>query len=267
MKRFSGVLINSTILFVCAATLEMTLHELGHFAAAILVHAKNVTLHHNFVSTDLSAMPTSHAVFYSGAGPLVSLLIGLCFHLVCYRQKKRGLFFLFNLYMAVFGYIGFLGYLAIAPFFTYGDTGYIFQTLHFPTGLTIVIAIVGGLMLYFIISKLMKFFVEMGTSNIVGDKKSRRMFMRALICYPLCIGIVITTLLNLPVPSTLNLICPIFSPFTLMWAYGKAIAKRYPTDNMSTDINEINKIQPVWLIILFLTIVLNRFLVCGINVN
>ncbi len=267
MKRLSGVVFNSTILFVCAATLQMTLHELGHFVAAILVHAKNVTLHHNFVSTDLFAMSTSRAVFYSGAGPLVSLLIGICFHLVCYRQKKRGLAFLFKLYMAVFGYIGFLGYLAIAPLFTYGDTGYIFQALHFPTWLTIVIAIMGALVLYLIISKLMRFFVEMGTGSIIADKKSRRTFMRALICYPLYIGILVTTFLNLPVPSVLSLIYPIFSPFALMWAYDSAIAKPYPTDNMSIDINGINRIQPVWLIILFLIIVLNRFLVYGINVN
>ena len=83
----------------------MTLHELGHFAAAILIHAKNVTLHHNYVSTETTDMSLSGAIFYAAAGPIVSLLIGACFHLVCSLQKKRNMLFLFNLYLTVFGYI------------------------------------------------------------------------------------------------------------------------------------------------------------------
>jgi hypothetical protein len=267
MKNFSSIIVNSSLLFVCAAVLQMTLHEAGHFIAAVAVHAKNVTLYHNYVSTDVTVMPLYSTVFYSGAGPLVSLLIGGCFHLVCYRQKKRNLLFLFNLYMAVFGYISFFGYLAIAPFFTYGDTGYIFQALSFPIWLIIIIAIMGGLTLYLIMNKLMKFFVEMGTSKIIADKRSRRIFMRSLICYPLYFGIVITALLNLPVPSTLSLIYPICSPFCLMWAYGKGISKAYPTDNMNADISSITKIKAAWLVVFFLIIVMNRFLVYGIRVN
>ncbi len=245
----------------------MTLHELGHFAAAISIHAKNVTLHHNYVSNETTGMSLSQSIFYAGAGPLVSLLIGVCFHFVCSRQKKRGMLFLFNLYMAVFGYIAFFGYLMVAPFFTYGDTGYIFQALSFPVWLTAALAIIGGISLYAVMRKLIGFFVEMGTSNIIADKQVRRIFMRSLIQYPLYTGILITTLLNLPTPTVLSLVYPIFSPFTIMWVYGTAISKAYPADHMNTDISSINKIQPIWLIIFFLTIVMNRFLVHGIIVH
>jgi len=267
MKNFRNIIINSSMLFVSAAVLQMTLHELGHFIAAILIHAKNVTLHHNYVSHQTGNLPLPQAVFYAGAGPFVSLLVGVCFHFVCSRQKKRNLLFLFNLYLAVFGYIAFFGYLMVAPFFTYGDTGYIFRALNFPVWLTVSIAIIGGLFLYMVMCKLIRFFVEMGPVNIIADKKTRRIFMGCLIQYPLYIGIVITTLLNLPTPSVLSLIYPIFSPFSLMWAYGKGISKAYPADHMNTDISAINQIQPVWVTIFFLIIVMNRLLAYGIIVN
>jgi hypothetical protein len=267
MKNFKNIIVNSSITFVCATVLQVTLHESGHFIAAILIHAKNVTLHHNYVSHETISMPLSQAVFYSGAGPFVSLLIGVCFHFVCSRQKKRTMLFLFNLYMAVFGYIAFFGYLMIAPFFTYGDIGYIFQVIGFPMWLTVSIAIIGALILYVVMRKLIRFFVEMGTSNIIANRQARRIFMSSLIQYPLYIGIFITTLLNLPTPTALSLIYPIFSPFSIMWVYGKGLSKAYPADNMNTDINSINKIQPIWLVIFFLIIGMNRLLVYGIIVN
>ena len=175
--------------------------------------------------------------------------------------------FLFNLYLAVFGYIAFFGYLMVAPFFTYGDTGYIFQALNFPVWLTVSIAVTGGIVLYFIMRKLIRFFVEMGTGDIIGDKKTRHAFMNSLVQYPLYIGILITTLLDLPSPTVLSLIYPLFSPFSIMWVYGTALTKNYPADHMNTDISSINKIHPGCLILFFLIIAMNRILVYGIVVN
>ena len=253
MKNFKNIIVNSSILFVCAAVIQMTLHELGHFIAAILVHAKNVTLHHNYVSNQTVNMPVPQACFPSCRSRTICkpAYWYMCFHFVCSWQKKRNLLFLFNLYMAVFGYIAFFGYLMVAPFFTYGDTGFIFHALNFPIWLTAAIAVIGGITLYFMMRKLMGYFVEMGTQDIIADKKLRRLFINSIIQYPLYIGIVITTLFNLPTPTVLSLIYPICSPFSLMWAYRTAISKNYHTGNMNTDISSINKIQPVWLIILF----------------
>ncbi len=267
MKNFRNILINSSILFVCAATVQTTLHELGHFAAALVIHAKNVTLHHNYVSADTAGMPLSHTIFYSAAGPVVSLLIGLGFHLVCSCQKKRNVAFLFNLYMAVFGYIAFFGYLMVAPFFTYGDTGYIFAVLNFSVWLTASLAITGGIVLYFVMRKLIRFFVQMGTTSIIADKHLRRKLMNSLIQYPLYIGVLITTLLNLPVPSVLSLLYPICSPFSLMWVYGDALSGDYTAGDLNTDIGAVNRIQPVWVVVLFLIVVINRGLVGGVVVK
>ena len=95
--------------------------------------------------------------------------------------------------------------------------------------LTIAIAAIGVLVLYFLMSNLVKYFVEMGTEEIAITKERRTPFINSLILYPLLFGIIITTLLNLPVPTFLSLIAPICSPFTIVWAYGDALKKKYPT--------------------------------------
>ena len=66
----------------------------------------------------------------------------------------------------------------------------------------------------------MKYFVEMGSKEIIENKEVRKRFIRSLLLYPLLIGIVLTTLLNLPIPALISLIAPICSPFTFMWGYG-----------------------------------------------
>ena len=50
MRSRRNILVNSTILFVVAAIVEMTLHEFSHFFAAILVQAREISIHHNYVS-------------------------------------------------------------------------------------------------------------------------------------------------------------------------------------------------------------------------
>lgn len=267
MKNFRNVFINSSIIFVCATILQITMHEFGHFLAAFLVHAKSIVLHHNYESNQTADLSIVKTIIISAAGPLVSLLIGICFHAICSSQKTRGMLFLFNIYMAVFGYIAFFGYLMIAPFFTYGDTGYIFQALKFPIWLTIGIAISGAIVLFFIMGNLIRFFAEVGTVEINSNWVARRDFMNALVHLPIYAGVVITALLNLPVPTPLSLIYPICSPFCIMWAYSKGISKTYPTDKMSKDISAINKIQIIWIVVLLLIVVMNRMLVYGIKVN
>jgi hypothetical protein len=262
-----NIIFNSSLLFVIASMLEMTLHESGHFIAAIFCHAKDVTLFHNNISDSVDGLSLVKVIFIKAAGPFVSLMIGFVFHFICSRQSKRNLLFLFNLYLTIFGYIGFFGYLIIAPFFTDGDTGYICYALNFPFWLTISIAAAGAGILYLLMLKLTKYFVEMGTKEIVTTKELRIPFIHSLILFPLLIGIIITTLLNFPIPVFVSLIAPVCSPFTIMWTYGHALSKNYPTEKTNRDIHSIDKINVVWIIIFVLIILLNRFLVHGISVN
>src|SRR4051812_47818939 len=118
-----NIIINSTIVFVIATMWQQTLHELGHFVMANLVHAKDVTLYHNYVAHDSSALGQGRRSAIAAIGPLVSLAVGICFDWACSRYAKRDVLFLFMLFMSAFGYINFGGYLMVSPFFKYGDTG------------------------------------------------------------------------------------------------------------------------------------------------
>jgi hypothetical protein len=267
ISKLRYVILNSTILFCVAHVLEMTLHEFGHFFASIMVHAKGISMHHNYVSNIDAGLPLKSIIFIKAAGPLVSLVIGMVFHIICFNQKKRNLTFLFNLFMAVTGYIGIFGYLMISPFFTDGDTGYICSALKFPLWLTISVAIAGALTLYFLIRNLMIFFVEMGTKEIVDRKETRTTFIHALLSVPVILGIAVTTLLNLPVISILSLIAPVFSPFTFFWDYGNALYKKYNLKITNDQFHKLNSFNPLLIILLIFTIIYNRLLVKGIYFN
>jgi hypothetical protein len=266
-KEYKNLIMNSTILFVVASTLGMTLHELGHFIASHIVGAKDTVLYHNYVSNTTENLSLNKIIFVKGAGPFVSLCNGILFQYLCTKQTIRNLTFLFNLYMSVFGYIGFFGYLMIAPIFTYGDTGYICEALNFPMWFTITLAVLGAIILYLIMRSLMRYFVEMGTEEIANTQKLRETFINSLIFYPLIFGIVFTTLLNLPVPTFASLIAPLCSPFTMMWAYGDALKRNYPSMNMNNDLNSINSKSYKWQLLFVLTVFINRLLIEGFSFN
>jgi hypothetical protein len=261
------IILNSTIAFIIASILAMTLHEFGHFFASILVNAKGVSIHHNYVNNIDEGLSQGQIIFIKAAGPIISLLIGLVFHFICSKDKVRGIYFLLKLYFCSFGYIGFFGYLLIAPFFAVGDTGYICKVLGFPIALTIGIALIGALTLFFIMKSLMQYFVELGSREIIENNETRKKFISSLILIPVLIGIIITTLLNLPTIKVISLIAPMCSPFTFLWAYGFALKKKYQTNNYNSQFYILNK-PHIWLYLLFtLAIITNRLLVHGIYAN
>jgi hypothetical protein len=267
ISKLKYVILNSTILFIVTCILEMTLHEFGHYFASIMVHAQAISIHHNYVYNKDEGLPLKSILFIKGAGPAVSLLIGLVFHFICSIQKKRNFSFLFNLYMAALGYIGFFGYLMIAPIFTGGDMGYICWALKFPAWLTIGIAVSGGLILYVLVRNLMRYFVEMGSKEILEKRGTRISFVHSLLLLPVLFGIPITAMLNLPVIALISLIAPLCSPFTLLWDYGNALTKKYPLKTTNENFDKMNKLSLVLIILLLLTIVYNRILVNGIYYN
>ncbi len=265
--KYKYVVVNSALLFIIASILEMTLHECGHFITAILVNATGVSLHHNYVTDNDESVTLASNLLVKGMGPAVSLIIGITFHILCKKQTQRNLLFLFKLYMAVFGYIGFFGYLMIAPLFTEGDTGYICQALDFPMYLTVSIAIAGVFLLYLLIRNLTPYFVSMGTEDIISGKTERKQFVFAMIMWPLIIGIILTTLLNLPVPTFLSLIAPVFSPFTLLWTFSMALDKNYPSLRYNNNFDKFNRLNRRLILVSIFVIIMNRLLVYGIHWN
>jgi hypothetical protein len=262
MKR-RNITINATMLFVIATLWQQTLHELGHFVAAIVLHSRDVTLYHNSVEHDAISM-TSRLIIAS-AGPLISLLTGLFFHFACVHYKQRNVLFLFMLFMSSFGYISFGGYLFMSPFFKIGDTGFVFGQLGFPLWLVISLSVAGVVFLFFSMKKLSKFFVEMASMEIINNKEQRKAFMASLITMPLCLGIVITVVLNLPVPTFLSLLYPLTSPFTFFWIYGYLFRKNHTTLNANTEPEKLAIINTSLVVATVLTVVLNRVLVNGVH--
>ena len=259
-----NIIINSSALFIIATILQMTLHECGHFVAGILLNVRNPALFHNYASYDLSSVGLVSQICIAAAGPLTSLCIAIIFHLACKLYKRRNILFLFMLYMCVFGYICFFGYLAIAPIFGNGDTGFIFNALNFPLWLTILIALI-SIVALFILKRLSRYFIEMGTREIMETPQSRKDFADSLIQYPVYIGIGITTLLNLPVSVALSLIYPICSPFVLFRPHRYMEEGLFPAKESNPDFPQLEKIQPWILIALCAVITLNRILVMGFH--
>lgn len=262
-----NIIINSVLLFSGAYLLQGTLHELAHFISAIMLHSKDVYLFHNYVKHDASDISMTSHLIIAGAGPVFSLITGLIFHYICSVYKKRNLPFLFHTYMATFGYINFGGYLLVSPFFAGGDTGFVFTQLGFPLWLKIIFALGGVVFLFFSIKMLCRYYVEMATTDIIENKASRSVFIANLIQYPLYIGIVVTVLLELPVPTFLSLIYPMCSPFTLFWVYGYFLDAKYPLDKASKNMDKLNNISIASIAFFLLIVAINRVLVYGFHFN
>ena len=255
------------MLFVIASIPEMTLHEFDHLFAAILVHAHGISIRHNYVSHSDTGLSPSGGIILTAAGPIVSLMIGVLFHFTSSRQKERDSLFLFNVYMTLFGYIGFFGYMMIAPMFPDGDTGYVCRALGFPMWLTVILAISAGLVLYFLVNSLIRYFVEMGPKEITDDRQLRKRFVNSIIFLPLLLGIVVTTLLNFPFPTLLSLIAPPCSPFSVMFGYHNAIVRDYPDQKANGEFDLLKRLKPILFVFLDLIVIMNRLLVNGIYVK
>jgi hypothetical protein len=169
--------------------------------------------------------------------------------------------------MSLVGYIGFFGYLIIAPLTPGGDTGYVFYSLGFPIWVMIFLAALGAIVLYFLINILMKYFVEMGSKEIIENRENREKFIRSLIFFPLVIGIALTTILNLPVQVIISLIAPVCGSLTILCGYDNASKKNYYLKNFNREFERFNKINILLVAFFVLSIILNRLLVYGIFVN
>jgi hypothetical protein len=131
----------------------------------------------------------------------------------------------------------------------------------------ILLAILGAVVLYFLINSLMKYFVEMGSKEVIENGTDRVKFIRSLIFYPLVIGIILTTLLNLPISGIISLIAPICGSLTILCGYDNASKKDYSLKNTNKEFARFNKPNLILFGFFLLAIIFNRLLVYGIYVN
>lgn len=262
--KYQNLIITSTIMFVIATLWQQTLHEGGHFLAAHYFGAGNNTLYHNYVQYQNEHISQAGKILIAAAGPLLSLMVGLLFHAACAVYKRRDQWFLFMLYMCIFGYINIAGYLMIAPLFSEGDTGYIFHALGLPLWSVILIALAGVAIFLWLLKYLWEYFAQIATPEILADPVSRKSFADGLIKYPLFAGIGVTILLNLPVISVLSLIYPAFSPMSLFWVYGYVVEETTTANNSEAQLASLGKPGVLLIAALLLTVVVNRLLVMGL---
>src|SRR2546421_12242750 len=118
-------LVNSTVAFVGALFLSVTLHEFAHGLTALAFG----------VTPTVCAGHEPHAALSPGreavvalAGPLFSLLSGLIVLLA--PRRGRGFWRLFMVWFGVLSVQGFFGYLITGPFLPYGDIGPACLLLH-----------------------------------------------------------------------------------------------------------------------------------------
>lgn len=265
MMNKRNIIINVTIIFTLATIWQMICHEGGHFIAAILLGAKDVALFHNYASYNSSGLSLNATIFIAAAGPVTSLFIAILFHLICSTYTKRNILFLFFLYMSALSYISFFGYLMISPIFVNGDTGFIFSALNFPLWLKIVCALIGVALGYLFMKKLAPYFLQMLPANLTDDKKVRKQALDTIIESPLYWGIAVTVLLNLPVVTSLSLIYPACSPFALYWPHGYAMEIEGVKPNSSEAFEKLNKLSPLLIVLLTITIAVNRLLAMGLH--
>lgn len=266
MKKYKYFIANAAMLLILTAILEMTFHEIGHFVTAYFFHAKDLSLHHNFVNYKQDNLLPNQLIIIAAAGPIVSLLLGILFHVVVLNSKKRNKLFVFNLFLSIHGYIGFFGYLMIAPLSINGDTGYIFNALKFPMWLVVGIAILGLIILIKLIKHLNLFLLELAPATILNNLEERKNYVAAIIKYPVYFSVVALMLLNLPVPIWLSLLPPL-SLFVLFSGYGDLLKKTIIQQDERITFLKFNTLQPILMIIFILVILMNRLLTFGLFIN
>ena len=255
--------LNAVTLFVSASILEMTLHEGGHFLAGIVMHMRPV-LHHNYVSSASDSSTPNAGIWFAAAGPFVSLLLGIITLLMLRTGRPQGFTKLFLWYFSISGFIGFWGYLMIAPFFSYGDTGYILRALNCPIWLIILLAVVGLAMLAVCVRLLAPFAVSLMNTQTSQDKGSRKKFVFGITELTLYIGIPIIALLNLPTPTFLSILAPLMSPWSLLYAYGYYLKGKPYKGTYDEQERSRGNMPIIWFVLLGATVIVNRLLVMGL---
>lgn len=121
------MLINSTVAFVCAGIVAVTLHELAHLLAGLML-GYGSTFYPSAVNP-LAEPSTQHQMVIAAAGPLFSIVSGLL--VVLYgRNWGKGFYRLLAMW---FGYlsaqVGF-GYCIVAGVMGVGDTAQVLRLMH-----------------------------------------------------------------------------------------------------------------------------------------
>jgi hypothetical protein len=215
MNQKYALAVNSVCIFIFAGLVTTILHEAAHFFTAIGFGLK-AELHHNYVSYDDANISDFQKMCIAGAGPIVSLILGLIFLVLSEKTTEKGLLSLTLLWLGLQGTLAFAGYMMIAPFFTYGDTGKVFSLLGVSPYIVMAISITSIISIVIFFKKKaveFSFYAE-------SDAQTKKERANALFVWPIIIGGILTTLMHYPFPGLLSLLAPVMMPFTFFSTYG-----------------------------------------------
>jgi len=251
--------VNSLAGFVAAFLFTTFIHESGHFIAYLLSGAHPV-LYHNHVRVDEPEFGTAVRIIAAMAGPVISLVQGICLGLIVVRRRSNSPQDLLLLWLCLLGLVNFFGYLMLTPISTVGDTGKAAALIGLPVIYRILISIAGIAILILLVIRLGRYFSRFIPA--VGDLRQKRRYIKVLVIYPILAGSVINVLLALPVPVMLSVIYPATSSFVILSAYGSII--RTADSPAAASVPEL-KISRLLVLLLLAGIVVNRLLTLGLG--
>ena len=241
----SKLYINSTIAFVTAFLLTTLIHEGGHFIAYLILNA-NPTMYHNYVQVTDQTLSNQIRIIAALAGPVISLIQGIVLFIWLKEKMKNNDYNLLGLWLCLFGFINFFGYLMLTPLSTEGDTGKVAQLLSIPFVYKTLISVFGLAAVIFVVQKTGRWFARFIPDNT--EISIRRKYINMLVLFPILTGSVINSVLAFPLPSILSIIYPATSSYVILSSYGRILKTRYGTSGPSILENKISQRLVIFLL-------------------
>jgi hypothetical protein len=217
MKNQKILYLNSAFTLICAFIFTTIIHDGGHFMAYLFFDS-NPTMYHNYVSVPDQSLANYISITGALAGPFISSLQGIIFWFILKVKITNDDIDLLYLWLCLWGFINFFGYLMLTPLSTEGDTGKVAQLLQLSYHYRIIIAIFGLMTIILIVLKTNKWFSRFIPDNT--DINTRRKYINALVPFPILTGSVVNSILAFPLPSIISLIYPATSAYVILSGYG-----------------------------------------------
>lgn len=249
--------------FASAYALATILHELGH-ALTGSYYGLHPVLHHDYVAYGDVHATAQQQLWTAANGPLTSLLLGLLSWLLLRLARGPGPLRLWLLWMQLVNLFMFLGYLCIAPFVPYGDTGKVIQLLNVSTPIALTAAglAMGG------IAMLMRVSARLLPAALLGalpmDGRVDERVLRAMFGWSLLLGTAVNVIVSLPSPTPISLILPFCLSLAVV-----PLSFGISSERLTTDAAEgsaaLKPASTVWPLALLLLLALTlRLLVQGV---
>jgi len=168
------------------------------------------------------------------------------------------------LWMCIIGMVVFLGYIMMAPFVAYGDTGKILALLSIPPLLSFSLAAFGLISIIIFFRKINPLIIGLLSQLKEETDYTNQKAITLFFVWPVLIGTLFNIILSLPAPTLMSLAFPAVIPLammpTMIRLYKSGLT---PNTNKSGEVIFTHKIY--WPIILLVVIlILSRILAAGI---